>query len=69
MALYHTEIEITSDMTTVFAERRGEVWAVSFLSVVTVSLTATSSAAVTIAEELAKPDLTSSPRELRSHLP
>ena len=56
MALTITETQITSDMTTVFAERRGEVWAVSSYPGGWVFDRDQAIAAVTIAEELAKPE-------------
>ena len=56
MALTITETEITSDMTTVFAERRGESWAVSSYPGGWVFDRDQAIAAMTIAEELAKPE-------------
>jgi hypothetical protein len=71
MALTITETQITSDMTTVFAERRGEVWAVSsYPSGDWVFDRDQAIAAVTIAEELEKPEPDQLLLErLRSQLP
>jgi hypothetical protein len=57
MALTITDTEITSDMTTVFAERRGEHWVVSsYPDGDWVFDRNQAIAAVTIAEELEKPE-------------
>jgi hypothetical protein len=71
MALTITETQITSDMTTVFAERHGEVWAVSsYPGGDWVFDRDQAIAAVTIAEELAKPEPDQLLLErLRSQLP
>ena len=57
MALTITDTKITSDVTTVFAERRGEHWAVSsYPGGDWVFDRDQAIAAVTIAEELEKPE-------------
>jgi hypothetical protein len=71
MALTITDTKITSDMTTVFAERRGEGWAVSsYPGGDWVFNRNQAIAAVTIAEELEKPEPDQLLLErLRSELP
>jgi hypothetical protein len=71
MTLTITDTQITSDMTTVFAERRGEHWVVSsYPGDGWVFDRDQAIAAVTIAEELAKPEPDQLLLErLRSELP